>query len=182
MKLRRLAAASATAAALFGVTAAAFPAAAQAAPLPALTSKALTGTALTARYQANDQAIGRDARAARQAGNIQLASALRTLETKQVLFYSPAGEVGVVLGNLATASRVAIRRRPLTHLSPSDSRGSAPPGGGAADLAAEAGLLLQPVRAWPSSPGSATSHRPRSASQLLPLATPRPARRPCGRS
>jgi len=67
MKLRRLTAASATAAALFGVTAAAFPAAAQAAPLPALTSKALTGTALTARYQANDQAIGRDARAAKPA-------------------------------------------------------------------------------------------------------------------
>jgi subtilase family serine protease len=97
MKLRRLAAASATAAALFGVTAAAFPAAAQAAPLPlpALTSKALTGKALTARYQANDQAIARDARAAKQAGNTQLASALRTLDTKQVLFYSPAGVAGV---------------------------------------------------------------------------------------
>jgi subtilase family serine protease len=69
MKLRRLTAASATAAALFGVTAAAFPAAAQAAPLPlpALTSKALTGNALAARYQANDQAIARDARAAKPA-------------------------------------------------------------------------------------------------------------------
>jgi hypothetical protein len=154
MKLRRLAAA-ATAAALFGVTAAAFPATAQAAPLPlpALTSKALTGNALTARYQANDQAIARDAREAQQAGNTQLASALRTLDTKQVLFYSPAGVAGVVLGNLATASRVAILVPGSdTTLSSFYSRGSSSPGGGAADLAAQA-RQLQPgarlaVIAW----------------------------------
>lgn len=146
MKLRRLAAASATAAALFGVTAAAFPATAQAAPLPlpALTNKALTSQALTASYQANDQAIARDARAAKQAGNTQLATALQTLGTKQVLFYSPAGLVGVVLGNLATATRVAILVPGSdTTLSSFYSRGSSSPGGGAADLAAEA-RRLQP--------------------------------------
>jgi hypothetical protein len=153
MKLRHIAAATATAAALFGVTAAAFPAKAQAAPLPGLTSQAFTSKALTARYQASAQVIARDARTARRAGNTQLASALQTLETRQVLFYSPTGLAGVVLGNLATASRVAILVPGSdTALSSFFSRGTASPGGGAAALAAEA-RQLQPgarlaVIAW----------------------------------
>jgi hypothetical protein len=143
MKLRRLIAASATAAALLSTTAAAFPAdAAEPARPPALPP--LTSQALSARYQASAQAIAVAARAARQAGNAQLASALEALHTQQVLFFDPRGHglAAVVIGDLATASRVAILVPGSdTTLSTFFSHGSASPGGGAASLASEAGRL-----------------------------------------
>ena len=88
MKFRYLIAASATAAALLTTTVAAFPAeAAELAQPQAL--PALTNQALSARYQASSQAIAVAARAARQAGDAQLASALATLRSHQVLFFDP---------------------------------------------------------------------------------------------
>jgi Alpha/beta hydrolase len=163
MKLRRLAAASVAAAALSATGAAAFPADAptqadRPQPLPALTSQALS-----ARYHSDAQTITRDARAARQAGNTQLASALGALRTQQVLFFDPRGQglAGVVIGNLATAPRVAILVPGSdTTLSTFFSRGTASPGGGAAALAAEARRLQPGTRlaiiAWLGYPAPAT--------------------------
>jgi hypothetical protein len=156
MKLRRLAIASAAAAVLTMVATVAFALPADAAqpdrpePLPALTSQALA-----ARYHADARAIAIDARAARQAGNPQLAGALGELGAHQVLFFDPRGPglAGVVFGNLATASRVAILVPGSdTTLSTFFSRGTASPGGGGAALAAQA-RQLQPgarlaVIAW----------------------------------
>src|SRR5262245_39317803 len=146
MNLRRLVVALAAVAALFATSAAAFPAAGageadRPQPLPALTSQALSQ-----RYHANARAIARDARAARQAGNAQLTGALGALRTRPVLFFDPRGQglAGVVIGNLATAPRVAILVPGSdTTLSTFFSRGSASPGGGAAALAVEA-RRLQP--------------------------------------
>ena len=76
MKIRYLIAVSATAAALLATTITAFPAEA-AEPAQPQALPALTDQALSARYQASSQAIAGAARAARQAGNGQLASALR---------------------------------------------------------------------------------------------------------
>jgi hypothetical protein len=136
-------AASATATALLATTVTAFPAeAAEAAQPPAL--PALTSQALTARYQASSHAIAVAARAARQAGNARLASALEALRGEQVLFFDPAGQglTAVVIGDLATASRVAILVPGSdTTLSTFFSRGSASPGGGAVALADEARRL-----------------------------------------
>lgn len=154
MKLRYLIAASATAAALLTTTVAAFPAeAAELAQPPAL--PALTNQALSARYQANSQAIAVAARVARQTGNTQLNSALEKLRGQRVLFFDPRGQgmAAVVIGDLATASRVAIMVPGSdTTLSTFFSRGSASPGGGAVALADEA-RRLQPgarlaVIAW----------------------------------
>ena len=154
MKFRYLMAASATAAALLTTTVAAFPAqAAEFARPQAL--PALTNQALSARYQASSLAIAAAARAARQAGNTQLASALEKLRGHQVLFFDPQGQglAAVVFGDLATASRVAILVPGSdTTLSTFFSRGSASPGGGAVALAGEA-RRLQPgarlaVIAW----------------------------------
>ncbi len=154
MRLRYLIAASATAAALLATTVTAFPAeAAELAKPPSL--PALTNQALSARYQASSQAIAGAARAARQAGNTQLASALEKLRSQRVLFFDPRGQglAAVVIGDLATASRVAILVPGSdTTLSTFFSRGSASPGGGAVALADEA-RRLQPgahlaVIAW----------------------------------
>jgi hypothetical protein len=107
------------------------------------------------RYRASAQEIASAARTASQAGNTQLASALRILGTRQVLFFSPQGQglAGVVIGDLATATRVAILVPGSdTTLSTFFSRGPASPGGGAVALADEA-RRLQPgarlaVIAW----------------------------------
>jgi hypothetical protein len=161
MKRRYLAMASA-AAALLATVAVARPADAAPAdrpqPLPALTSQALS-----ARYHADSSAVAADARAARQAGNAQLASALGALGTHQVLFFDPRGRglAGVVFGDLASASRVAILVPGSdTTLTTFFSRGTASPGGGAAALAAQA-RQLQPgarlaVIAWLGYPAPAT--------------------------
>jgi hypothetical protein len=161
MKIRYLATASA-AAALLATVALARPAdAAQAGrpqPLPALTSEALA-----ARYHADAQAVATDTSSARQAGNVQLASALSTLGTYQVLFFDPRGQglAAVVFGDLASATRVAILVPGSdTTLTTFFARGTASPGGGGAALAAQA-RQLQPgarlaVIAWLGYPAPAT--------------------------
>ncbi len=148
MKLRSLAMAS-VAAALLATAAIALPAEAaqpgdRPQPLPALTSQALT-----ARYHADSRAVTADEASARQAGNPQLASALGSLAAHQVLFFDPRGQglAGVVFGNLATASRVAILVPGSdTTLSTFFSRGTASPGDGAAALAAQARQLQPDAR------------------------------------
>jgi hypothetical protein len=141
MKLRYLAAAPLLAVAMFGTTAAAWP---SATADPPQAPPALTSSALSARYTADAQAIGTAERAADRDGNSQLAGALAMLSTKQVLFFNPAGQgvAAMVLGNLATATRVAILVPGSdTTLATFFSRGSSSPGGGALDLAAEARQL-----------------------------------------
>jgi Alpha/beta hydrolase len=141
MKLRYLAAAPLLAAVMFGTTAAAWPPAT--APLPPA-PPALTATALSARYTADAQAIGTAEHAADHDGDSQLAGALAELRTRHVLFFNPAGQgvAAMVIGNLATATRVAILVPGSdTTLATFFSRGSSSPGGGAEALAAEARQL-----------------------------------------
>jgi alpha/beta hydrolase family protein len=141
MKLRYLAAAPLLAAVMFGTTAAAWPPAT--APLPPA-PPALTATALSARYAADAQAIGTAEHAADHEGDGQLAGALAELRTQHVLFFNPAGQgvAAMVIGNLATATRVAILVPGSdTTLATFFSRGSSSPGGGAEALAAEARQL-----------------------------------------
>jgi hypothetical protein len=190
MRLRRLAAVPLAAAAVFGTAAAGFAvgtastsaagfaagtASTAAAPQAltgltssaltssALTSSALTSSALSSRYAATAGAIATAAQAARRSGDTQLASALAELHAKQVIFFDPRGQglAGMVLGNLATARRVAILVPGSdTTLTTFFSRGTASPGGGAAALAAEAGRLDPGARlaiiAWLGYPAPAT--------------------------
>jgi len=141
MKLRTLAAAPLVAAALFGTTAAAWPSATAATPQAPPT---LTSAALDARYAADARAVTAAGRAAGRDGDSQLAGALATLRTQHVLFFNPAGQgiAAMVIGNLATATRVAILVPGSdTTLATFFSRGSSSPGGGALDLAAQARRL-----------------------------------------
>src|SRR5580692_2700122 len=141
MKLRTLAAVPLVAAAMFGTTAAAWPAADAATP-PAL--PALTSGALDARYAADAHAITAADRTAARDGDSQLAGALATLRTQHVLFFNPSGQgvAAMVIGNLATATRVAILVPGSdTTLATFFSRGSSSPGGGAEALAAESHRL-----------------------------------------
>ena len=107
MRLRTLAIVPLAVAAIFGTTAAAWPAATAATPQA---PPALTAGALAARYAADAQAIGTAERAAARDGNSQLAGALAALHTQHVLFFNPSGQgvAAMVIGNLATATRVAI--------------------------------------------------------------------------
>jgi hypothetical protein len=137
MRLRSLAVVPLVMAALFGTSAAAWPTAT--APRPQA-PPALTASALSARYAADAQAIGTAERAADRDGDGQLAGALATLHTQHVLFFDPAGQgvAAMVIGNLATATRVAILVPGSdTTLATFFSRGSSSPGGGAFALAAE---------------------------------------------
>jgi hypothetical protein len=165
MNLRRLAVLPLAAAAVFGTAAASFPAgygqADQPQPLPALTSPALA-----ARYAADARAIASAARAATRAGDTQLAGALTRMRTRQVVFFDPRGQglAGVVIGDLATARRVAILVPGSdTTLGTFFSRGWGSPGGGAAALAAEAARLQPGARlaviAWLGYPTPATLSR-----------------------
>jgi Alpha/beta hydrolase len=141
MKLRYLAAAPLVAAAMFGTTAAAWPSA-TADPPPA--PPALTSSALSARYAADARAVATAERAATRDGDSQLAGALATMRAQHVLFFDPDGQgvAAIVIGNLATAKRVAILVPGSdTTLATFFSRGSASPGGGAEALAAEARRL-----------------------------------------
>ena len=136
MRLRYLAAAPLVAAAMFGTTAAAWPSA-TADPPPA--PPALTSSALSARYAADARAVGTAERAAARDGDSQLAGALATMRAQHVLFFDPNGQgvAAMVIGNLATAKRVAILVPGSdTTLATFFSRGSASPGGGAEALAA----------------------------------------------
>ncbi len=146
MRLRYLAAGPLVAAAMLGSTAAAWP---SATADPPQAPPALTASALDARYAADAQAIGTAQRTAARDGNSQLAGALAALGTQHVLFFDPRGQgvAAMVLGNLATATRVAILVPGSdTTLATFFSRGAASPGGGALALAAEARSLAPGTR------------------------------------
>ena len=141
MRIRYLTAGPLLALAMFGTTAAAWPSATADPPQP---PPAVTASALSARYAADARAIGTAERAADRDGNSQLAGALATLRTQHVLFFNPAGQgaAAMVIGNLATATRVAILVPGSdTTLATFFSRGAASPGGGVEALAAEAHRL-----------------------------------------
>jgi hypothetical protein len=141
MRVRYLAAAPLLAVAMFGTTAAAWPSATAATPQA---PPALTASALSARYAADAQAIAGAEHTAARDGETQLTGALATLRTKQVLFFNPNGQgvAAMVIGNLATATRVAILVPGSdTTLATFFSRGSSSPGGGAEALAAQAHRL-----------------------------------------
>ena len=142
MRLRRVTAiAAVAAAAAVTLTAAVSPAAP---PDPPVSLPALTQPALAARYAANDRAAATAARAAARAGNQALARTLTGLSRQQLLGFAPAGqgEAVQVIGNLATARRVAILVPGSdTSLATFDSRGPASPEGGARALAAQARQL-----------------------------------------
>src|SRR5690242_21162827 len=147
MRLRYLAAAPLVAVAMVGTTAAAWPSSTAAVPQapPALTARALSD-----RYTAEAKAIKTAERAAIRHRDSQLASALAGLAPRQVLFFNPNGQgvAAMVIGNLATATRVAILAPGSdTTLATFFSRGPASPGGGAEALAAQARRLE------PSGPG-----------------------------
>jgi hypothetical protein len=89
-------------------------------------------------------ALGGAAREAARDADSQLAGALDTLRTRHVLFFSSSGQglAAMVIGNLATATRVAILVPGSdTTLATFFSRGSSSPGGGASALAAQARRL-----------------------------------------
>jgi hypothetical protein len=141
MRIRYLAAAPMLVAAMFGTTAAAWP---SATADPPQAPPALTSSALSARYAADARAIGTTGRAAARDGNSELAGALTSLRTEHVLFFNPNGQgvAAMVIGNLATATRVAILVPGSdTTLATFFSRGTDSPGGGAEALAAEARSL-----------------------------------------
>jgi hypothetical protein len=141
MRLRYLAAAPLLAVVMFGTTAAAWPPATADPPQP---PPALTSSALSARYTADARAIATAEYAAARDGDSQLAGELATLRTQQVLFFDPNGQgvAAMVIGNLATATRVAILVPGSdTTLATFFSRGSSSPGGGAEALAAQAHRL-----------------------------------------
>jgi hypothetical protein len=141
LRLHSLAIVPLVAAALFGTTAAAWPAGT--APLPQA-PPALTAGALSARYATDAQEVGGAEREATRDGNRQLADALATLRTQHVLFFSSRGQglAAMVIGNLATATRVAILVPGSdTTLATFFSRGDSSPGGGGFALAAEAHRL-----------------------------------------
>ena len=183
MRLRYLAAAPLLAVVMFGTTAAAWPPATADPPQP---PPALTSSALSARYTADARAIATAEHAAARDGDSQLAGALATLRTQQVLFFDPNGQgvAAMVIGNLATATRVAILVPGSdTTLATFFSRGASSPGGGALALAAEARSLEPGARlaiiAWlgypaPAmlSPGVMTSGDASQGAQALrPLVT-----------
>jgi hypothetical protein len=141
MKLRRITAAAAIAAALAATTAAVYPRppADRLQPMPALTA-----TALAARYSADAHQIALAAGAARRAGNTALAGALAAMRGHRFLDFNPRGQglAVEVFGNLATATRVAILVPGSdTSLTTFDSRGTASPAGAGAALAAAARRL-----------------------------------------
>jgi hypothetical protein len=136
MRLRYLAAAPLVAVAMFGTTAAAWPSSTAAVPQA---PPALTASALSARYAASAVAIGTAQQAAVRDGDRPLAGALARLRTRHVLFFNPNGQgiAAMVIGDLATATRVAILVPGSdTTLATFFSRGAASPGGGAEALAA----------------------------------------------
>jgi len=146
MRLRRIATvttvAAAAAATVFATTAGLLPAAPPdpvQQPMPALTSQALA-----ARYATDSVAITRAAASAGRNGDPALARSLDALRGRHFLSFDPhgPGEAIEVLGNLATATRVAVLVPGSdTSLATFDSRGAASPAGAAAALAAQAHRL-----------------------------------------
>lgn len=160
MKLRRAAVITAVAAAVVFTAGAVLP---RSPALPPPRLPALTPAGLSARYAASSRSIARAARAADRTGDFPRARALAAMRGRHFLFFDPrgTGRAAEVLGNLATARRVAILVPGSdTSLTTFDSRGTASPGGGARALAAEA-RRLAPARqlaviAWLGYPAPAT--------------------------
>jgi hypothetical protein len=142
MRLRRVIAIGAAAAtAVLATTAAVLPGnpVGRPQPLPAFTTKALA-----ARYATDSRMIARAARTASRTGNAALAGALDGMRGHHFIDFNPRGPglAAEVIGNLATAKRVAILVPGSdTSLTTFDSRGTAAPQGGALALAAEAHRL-----------------------------------------
>jgi hypothetical protein len=108
-------------------------------PLPAFTSKALA-----ARYATDSRMIARAANTASRTGNTSLARALNGMRGYHFIDFNPRGQglAAEVIGNLATAKRVAILVPGSdTSLTTFDSRGTSSPQGGARALAAQAHRL-----------------------------------------
>jgi len=108
-------------------------------PLPAFTTKALA-----ARYATDSRMIAAAARTASRTGNTALAHALDGMRGHHFIDFNPRGPglAAEVIGNLATAKRVAILVPGSdTSLTTFDSRGTSSPQGGALALAAEAHRL-----------------------------------------
>jgi Alpha/beta hydrolase len=108
-------------------------------PLPAFTT-----TALAARYATDSRMIAQAARTTSRAGNTSLARSLDGMRGHHFIDFNPRGQglAAEVIGNLATAKRVAILVPGSdTSLATFDSRGTAAPQGGALALAAEAHRL-----------------------------------------
>jgi hypothetical protein len=141
MRLRSLAVVPLVAAAMLGTTAAAWPSSTAAKPQA---PPALTATALSARYAATRTAVTKAEATATRDGDRQRAQALAGLRSRQVLFFNPngAGVAAMVIGDLATAHRVAIVVPGSdTNLTTFFSRGPESPGGAAEALSAEARKL-----------------------------------------
>jgi hypothetical protein len=137
MRLRRVTAVGAAAAAILALTAAVSP---SAPPYPPVPLPALTAHGLSARYAAESQAVTAAARAAARAGNQGLAHTLDAMRPRHLLGFDPhgQGEAVAVVGDLATARRVAILVPGSdTSLTTFDSRGAASPYGGAQALLAQ---------------------------------------------
>jgi hypothetical protein len=138
MRLRsRLAIAAVAAAAAVATTAAAFPPAPVDRPQP---FPALTTRALAARYATDSRMIAQAARAAARSGNQGLARSLDAMRGEHFIDFNPAGQglAVEVLGNLATARRVAVLVPGSdTSLATFNSRGASSPQGSAAALATQ---------------------------------------------
>lgn len=137
MRLRRITAVAAAVAAVFATTAAVLPGSPPDRPqrMPALTTRALD-----ARYAADSQLIAKAARTAARAGNSSLAQSLDGMRSRHFIDFNPRGQglAAEVIGNLATATRVAILVPGSdTSLATFGSRGTASPQGGALALAAQ---------------------------------------------
>ncbi len=138
--LRVMAVAAAAAFAVFATTAA-IPASP---PGPRPSLPALTPAGLSARYAADSRAIARAARAAARSGDSALAAALAGMHGGHFLFFDARGQglAAQVLGNLATARRVAVLVPGSdTSLATFGSRGTASPAGAARAVAAQARQL-----------------------------------------
>jgi hypothetical protein len=141
MRFRRIAAIAAAATAVLATTAAVLPGTPvdKPQPMPALTAKALAE-----RYATDSFMIAGAASTAREAGNTAEASELDGMSHEHFIDFNPLGSglAVEVIGNLATATRVAVLvPGSSTSLATFDTRGTASPGGGAASLAAEAHRL-----------------------------------------
>jgi hypothetical protein len=141
MRLRRITAIGAAVAAVFATTAAVLPGSPPDRPQP---MPAITTRALDARYTADAKMITKAAATATRTGNKPLAQALDGMRGRHFIDFNPrgAGLAAEVIGNLATATRVAILVPGSdTSLTTFDSRGTASPQGGALALAAQARRL-----------------------------------------
>jgi hypothetical protein len=160
MKLRRITAIAAIAAALAATTAAVYPRppADRLQPMPALTAKALA-----ARYSADAHQIAVAAAAARRAGNTALVSSLAAMRGHQFLDFNPRGPglAVEVFGSLASASRVAILVPGSDVLTTFDSVAPPPAAGPRPSRRRRTGWT--PELTSRSSPGWATRPRARSA-------------------